>query len=105
MGLDDDDGKPVSLREHCSRRSVEDMHEWEDVLRHVSILQTWMFARVRVFLAEHGADLGEFDKQVSTAINQTIVIGDKNQVITAAAGKDSSQGAPDQASAEPSKKE
>lgn len=87
----DEEKKPVSLREYCSRASVEDMHQWEDVLRHVSILQTWMFARVRVFLDEHGADLGDFDKQFANVINQTIVTGDKNTVITAASGQDTNQ--------------
>ncbi|MFG3290147.1 hypothetical protein ACGF3G_15260 [Streptomyces sp. NPDC048179] len=97
---EDGDGKPVSLREHCSRLSVEDMHQWEDVLRHVSILQTWMFARARVFLKKHGADLGEFDKQVSNVINQTITIGNNNTVMSAAAGVKTEQTGPQQAPAE-----
>ncbi|MFI8234214.1 hypothetical protein ACIGDI_35980 [Streptomyces sp. NPDC085900] len=92
--------KPVSLREYCSRMSVEDMHQWEDVLRHVSILQTWMFARVRVFLKKHGADLAEFDKQVSNVINQTITIGNNNNVMTAAAGEKTGQTASGKASTE-----
>jgi hypothetical protein len=96
----DHDGMPVSVREYCSRASVEDMHQWEDVLRHVSILQTWMFARVRVFLKKHGADLVEFDKQVSHVINQTITIGDNNTVMSAAAGGTSSQTPPGKASTE-----
>ncbi|MFC7261634.1 hypothetical protein [Streptomyces lutosisoli] len=108
--FDDDGGKPVSLREYCSQPSVEDMHQWEDVLRHASILQTWMFARVRVFLHEHGAELGEFDKQMAAVINQTVVIGNDNKVMTSSAGGDSSQrqdGAEKAAAgpAEPSKKE
>ncbi|WLW55868.1 hypothetical protein [Streptomyces sp. YU58] len=102
---EEEEKKPVSLREHCSRTDVDDMHQWEDALRHVSILQTWMFARVRVFLDEHGADLGEFDKQVSTVINNTIVTGDKNTVLSSAAGGDSSQtSGPGKAPAEPNPK-
>ncbi|WP_405653975.1 hypothetical protein [Streptomyces sp. NBC_00019] len=90
-GDDDEDKKPRSLREHCAPRDVKDMHQWEDVLRHISILQDWMFARVRVFLEEHGADLGEFDKQVTNVINNTIVNGDKNTVVSAASGGDTDQ--------------
>ncbi|GGL04953.1 hypothetical protein [Streptomyces flaveus] len=105
MAVDDEDkGNPVSLREYCSRTSVEDMHQWEDVLRHVSILQTWMFARVRVFLHEHGADLGEFDKQLSSVINQTITIGNNNTVMTASAGKGSTQTGAEKAPAKPNTK-
>ncbi|MCX5008070.1 hypothetical protein OHB05_36480 [Streptomyces sp. NBC_00638] len=89
----EEEKKPVSLREHCARSNVKDMHQWEDVLRHISILQSWMFARVRVFLDEHGADLGEFDTQVTSVINNTIVTGDKNTVVSSASGRDGHQNA------------
>lgn len=98
---DDDEKKPVSLREYCQRTSVEDMHQWEDALRHAHTLQVWMFARVRYFLDEHGADLVDFDKQVSNVFNTTYVTGDNNKVMTSAAGRDSKQTGSQKAPAEP----
>ncbi|WP_328904889.1 PRA1 family protein [Streptomyces sp. NBC_00234] len=76
-----DDGMPVSLREHCSRVTTEDMHQTEDVQRYVSILQTRMFSTVGAFLSDHGLAIGEFQRQ-AVAITQNFISGDNNQVNT-----------------------
>ncbi|MCX4512901.1 hypothetical protein OHA27_21845 [Streptomyces sp. NBC_01619] len=88
-----DDGLPVSLREHCSRVTTEDMHQTEDVQRYVSILQSRMFNTVSAFLADHGLATGEFKRQ-AIAITQNFISGDNNQVNTGNIGGGMHQGHP-----------
>lgn len=86
-----DDGRPVSLREHCGRETTEDMHQTEDVQRYVSILQSRMFSTVSAFLADHGLATGEFKRQ-AIAITQNFISGDNNQVNTGNMGGGMQQG-------------
>lgn len=86
-----DDGKPVSLREHCGQVTTEDMHQTEDVQRYVSILQSRMFSTVSAFLADHGLATGEFKRQ-AIAITQNFISGDNNQVNTGNMGGGMQQG-------------
>lgn len=86
-----DDGRPVSLREHCGRETTEDMHQTEDVQRYVSILQSRMFSTVSAFLADHGLATGEFQRQ-AIAITQNFISGDNNQVNTGNMGGGMQQG-------------
>ncbi|MFF3519898.1 MULTISPECIES: hypothetical protein [Streptomyces] len=76
-----DDGRPVSLREHCGQVTTDDMHQTEDVQRYVSILQSRMFSTVSAFLADHGLATGEFKRQ-AIEITQNFISGDNNQVNT-----------------------
>ncbi|MFG2570526.1 hypothetical protein ACGFR6_34510 [Streptomyces sp. NPDC048567] len=86
-----DDGRPVSLREHCGQETTEDMHQTEDVQRYVSILQSRMFSTVIAFLADHGLATGELKRQV-VAITQNFISGDNNQVNTGNVGGGMQQG-------------
>ncbi|SDK02155.1 hypothetical protein [Streptomyces indicus] len=73
------DDKAVSLRERCSDNGIDDMHQHEDATRHISILQSSMFASASSFLADQGVETGDFRKQASQFI---FVSGDNNQVNT-----------------------
>ncbi|MFE1955019.1 hypothetical protein ACFW9D_31630 [Streptomyces sp. NPDC059524] len=75
-------GNPVSLREHCALRDPEDMHQAEDVARHISILQSRMFSTVSAFLDDHGASTGEFRRQAEQFVTKVFINGDNNQVNT-----------------------
>ncbi|MFJ4414292.1 hypothetical protein [Streptomyces sp. NPDC088925] len=86
-----DDGRPVSLREHCGRETTEDMHQTEDVQRYVSIVQSRMFSTVSAFLADHGLATAEFTRQ-AIAITQNFISGDNNQVNTGNMGGGMQQG-------------
>ncbi|MEU3462426.1 hypothetical protein ABZ721_21130 [Streptomyces sp. NPDC006733] len=77
--------QPLSLRERYAMRTVTDMHQEEDVRRHVSILQKWMFNAVEEFLEEHGVAVAGFVRQVAIIQNNTLVYGDSNLVNIAAA--------------------
>lgn len=76
------DGNPVSLREHCALVDPEDMHQSEDVARHISILQSRMFSTVSAFLYDHGASTGEFRRQAEQFVTKVFISGDHNQVNT-----------------------
>lgn len=99
--LDKED--PVSLREHYSPDSITDMHQEEDVRRHISILQQWMFNAVEGFLEDHGVAVASFVQQVTVIQNETRVYGNNNNVQTSAAGgnANSAQQPPQQPPANP----
>lgn len=80
--------QPLSLRERYAMRTVADMHQEEDVRRHVSIIQKLMFNAVEEFLEEHGVAVAGFVRQVSIIQNNTLIYGDSNLVNTAATGGD-----------------
>ncbi|MET8696524.1 hypothetical protein ABZV65_28755 [Streptomyces bauhiniae] len=77
-----EDPGPVSLREHCGLVSPEDMHQAEDVARHISILQSRMFSTVSAFLTDHGVATGEFKRQAAEFVTKVFISGDNNQVNT-----------------------
>jgi hypothetical protein len=85
-GPQKDDGLPVSLREYCGEVEPTDMHQAEDVERHVSILQARMFSTVRAFLADHGLATGEFQRQAAAITQKFFINGDHNQVNTGNVG-------------------
>ncbi|NGO81619.1 hypothetical protein G6045_39085 [Streptomyces sp. YC504] len=77
------DDKAVSLREHCSDDGIADMHQHEDASRHISILQSSMFASASSFLSARGVATDDFRRQAAQFI---FVTGDNNQVNTGVLG-------------------
>ncbi|MFH8616828.1 hypothetical protein ACH4E8_17335 [Streptomyces sp. NPDC017979] len=77
-----DNGEPVSLREHCALDAPEDMHQFEDAARHISILQSRMFSTVSAFLDDHGVYTGDFRRQAQEVVTKIFINGDHNQVNT-----------------------
>ncbi|MBC3843283.1 hypothetical protein GXW82_32940 [Streptacidiphilus sp. 4-A2] len=71
---EEDRGQPVvSLREVYSRRHVDDMHQYDDARRYISMMEGRIFASVNNFLVDHNVDIRDYQNQVTVVLNNAIV--------------------------------
>jgi hypothetical protein len=90
----------LSLREKYAKEFSEDLHQDEDGLRIIQVLEQRVFTVVETFLDEHGIATRQFREQANHVINSYVMVtGDNNNIATGAgahAGNSATSPAPAQ---------
>jgi hypothetical protein len=86
---EDDPPETQTLRERYSVDTADDMHQTEDGVRWIQIMEQRVFAVTEIFLKDHGISTARFEQQVSQVLNSYVIIGSNNNL---AAGANSQAG-------------
>ena len=84
FAFDDDPSEKVTLRERYSVDTKNDLHQAEDGVRIIQVMEQRVFAVTETFLKEHGIATHQFERQVGQVLNSYVIIGSNNNVAAAA---------------------
>jgi hypothetical protein len=80
---EDDPPETKTLRERYSVDTADDMHQTEDGVRWIQIMEQRVFAVTETFLTDHGISTKKFEQQVSQVLNSYVIIGSNNNMTAA----------------------
>jgi hypothetical protein len=79
----DDPPETKTLRERYSVDTSDDLHQAEDGVRMIQIMEQRVFAVTETFLKDHGISTHQFEQQVSQVLNSYVIIGSNNNMTAA----------------------
>jgi len=82
--FEDEPSETFTLREQYSVDTEDDLHQAEDGVRIIQVMEQRVFAVTEIFLEEHGIATGQFEQQVGQVLNSYVIIGSNNNVAAAA---------------------
>jgi hypothetical protein len=80
---EDDPPETKTLRERYSVDTSDDLHQSEDGVRMIQIMEQRVFAVTETFLKDHGISTQQFEQQVSQVLNSYVIIGSNNNMTAA----------------------
>ncbi|HEV2639915.1 MAG TPA: hypothetical protein VGX23_32580 [Actinocrinis sp.] len=77
---DEEPREARTLRERYSVDAKEDLHQAEDGVRMIQVMEQRVFAVTETFLRDHNIATHQFQQQVSQVLNSYVIIGDNNNM-------------------------
>jgi hypothetical protein len=75
--------KTKTIRERYSVDTSDDLHQTEDGVRIIQVMEQRVFTVTKTFLKQHGIATQQFEQQVNQVLNSYVIIGSNNNMTAA----------------------